>query len=119
MMVGDGARCDATPPLPPRGRLARGEPAGEGLANGLRGREKGGDGGGRDGERRLMPGGRVRGWEGEKARSAGERADGDKAPAVGAAVGDMAGEGMRELAGETELLEGLSRMKEKNEENEL
>ena len=31
----------------------------------------------------------------------------------------MAGEGMRELAGETELLEGLSRMKEKDEENEL
>lgn len=120
MMVGDCARCDAAPPLPPRGRFAReGEPAGEGPVNGLRGREKGGDGAGRDGERRVMPGGRVHGWEGEKARGTRERVDGDEAPAVGVAVGDMTGEGMRELVGETELVEGFSRMKEKDEGNEL
>lgn len=89
MMVGDCARGDVGLPIPARGMLAR-----EGPANGIRGREKEGDCAGRDGERRLMPGGRVRDWEGEKVRGEGERVEGDEAPAAGKTVGDMAGEGI-------------------------
>ena len=120
MMVGDGARGDAAFPNPPRGGLPRGTGPEVGVpAIGERGRELGDGWGRRVGVRRVMPGGRVRGCEGEKKRGEGERVEGLEVPDFGTILGEMTGDGMRGFVGETEVSGWASRMKEKGQTKQV
>lgn len=120
MMVGDGARGEAAFPNPPRGGLPRGTGPEVGVpAIGERGRELGDGWGRRVGVRRVMPGGRVRGCEGEKKRGEGDRVEGLEVPDFGTTLGEMTGEGMSGFVGETEVSGWASRVKEKDKQNKL